>query len=175
MSSKGDITLPVLKYGYRTTRITWDELTTWVGSGDLDRLTRSQDQQAAYERFKRDLLTSWKSMLDYVLCSKFPNLFQKQCDDSGKFAAFPCIAKATQGQTYSVLAPNDFPYYVETNVTHHVYWKLGGRITDQEIEDTISRLAPNKEEVLHWINPERLQSIPELDHAHFLVNNKTSE
>ena len=170
--SSSDITLPVLKYGYRTSRITWEELKIWIGKGDLDRLTRSEEQQLVYERFKRDLLSKWKSMLDYILCSKFPDHFQKQCDGDGKFEAVPSIEEATQGETSFALVPNDFPYYIDDHVCHHVYWKLGGRIADQEIEDTIRKLAPNSQDVLYWVNPVRLQSIPELDHVHFLVNKK---
>jgi hypothetical protein len=83
-----------------------------------------------------------------------------------------------------ILIPNDFPYYVEDNVVHYILWKYNNStsnsnnnniptsITEKEIEaaQRILETNPtiNATEILHWINPPHLKSIPEIDHVHFL-------
>ena len=71
------IRLPNLKYGYRTVPLEWDEI-VYAVNYDLARLSRSVTQQRDYEIYKRDLLQreQWQSVLDHVLCTKFPHIFR---------------------------------------------------------------------------------------------------
>jgi hypothetical protein len=92
------------------------------------------------------------------------------------------------------LVKNDFPYHTADNVEHWILWKLdrkgaaGGKHRDREggarAEDgsrssiTASDLETAKNDlrarlgnvldVLHWVNPPHLKTVPELDHVHIL-------
>ena len=85
---------------------------------------------------------------------------------------------------------NLFPYHMEKGIEHYVLWKLGGPpgegISKDEIDASISDLLmripatprDNKgseskggdmhSDVLFWVNPPSLQSLPNIRHAHVL-------
>jgi hypothetical protein len=92
------------------------------------------------------------------------------------------------------LVKNDFPYHTADNVEHWILWKLdrkaaaGGKHRDREGDaraedgsrssiaasdletaknDLRARLG-NVLDVLHWVNPPHLKTVPELDHVHIL-------
>ena len=73
------IRLPNLKYGYRTVPLEWEEI-VYAVQHDIALLSRSVTQQQDYEIYKRDLVmgrdNQWQSVLDHVLCTKFPHIFQ---------------------------------------------------------------------------------------------------
>jgi hypothetical protein len=167
------IKLPVLKYGYRTEPLEWDELFDIIAvQKDLAKLSRSVEQQRDYEVYKRDLLKIWKSVMDHVLVSKFPGHFVRKIDPedvSGRGYA----VRLYSGEDASVtsLKPNDFPYYTAPNIEHWILWKLGGMLTDKEVEEarkelTEQRLDPDA--ILHWVNPPHLKSLPDIDHVHII-------
>jgi Protein of unknown function (DUF3605) len=84
------------------------------------------------------------------------------------------------------LVRNVFPYHMEKGIEHYVLWKLGGPpgagISKEEIEASVSGLRKrtpatfidNKgrnshvRDVLYWVNPPSLQSLPNIRHAHVL-------
>jgi hypothetical protein len=113
--------LPTLEYGYRTTRATWSELQHIVASGELARLSRSREQQLEYEIYKRDLLLTWRSMIDFVLCDKFQ---YSQCYDTEterRTAERPQDGMdANSLREKVVVVRNDFPYYMQVNVEHWI-------------------------------------------------------
>ena len=122
-------------------------------------------------------------MNDFILCSKFG--FEK-CKSEGnndrkeqfKFEAYPSLERAKELQRVEIrLLKNEYPYYIESNIEHWCLWKLGGGGIDiDEIEQAVEDLQTKTEygadrallDVLHWINPKHLQSIPDIDHAHLL-------
>jgi len=77
-----------------------------------------------------------------------------------------------------VLAENDFPYYLEDNIYHLILWKLHGPITtddiiwakEKETPKIMKEIVPNKNVIntLHWINPQHLKSLPDIDHVHIV-------
>ena len=207
-----DVTaLPILKYGYRTRKASWNELVQIINiEKDIDKLSRSQLDQYNYEVFRYYMKKQYVSTVDYILISKFnfssiPVRINKTDDDgegvgqeeeeenttdnhdddndnsSSNENNFKLRAGSTAADSSIILIPNDFPYYVEDNVVHYVLWKYNNStsnnniptsITEKEIEDAkrILEINPaiNATEILHWINPPHLKSIPEIDHVHFL-------
>jgi hypothetical protein len=176
------IILPVVKYGYRTTRYEWSELKQIIlVEQNLDRLNRSVDQQMEYEVFKRQLAKTWKSVLDYVLCTKFD---VPRCVDAetGLAYAYPIVVSSSQTSaatlpsSQKIVVRNDFPYYTAEHIHHYVLWKLQGICSDDDIEqaeeDVKQKLEFDGESVvadcLHWINPPHLKSLPDIDHVHIL-------
>mmetsp|Transcript_48542 Transcript_48542/g.52430 ORF Transcript_48542/g.52430 Transcript_48542/m.52430 type:complete len:127 (+) Transcript_48542:225-605(+) len=119
----------------------------------------------------------YASTMDYILVSKF-NFSAIQVpeknDDDDKIKTFKFRAHPPTDNSLSkiILIPNDFPYYVEENIVHYVLWKAKTPITEQEINDARNILETNTSinaiEILHWVNPLNLKSVPEIDHVHFL-------
>ena len=209
-----DVTaLPILKYGYRTRKASWNELVQIINiEKDIDKLSRSQLDQYNYEVFRYYMKKQYVSTVDYILISKFnfssipvrinktnddgegvgqeeeeENTTDNHDDDNSSSSSnennFKLRAGSTAADSSIILIPNDFPYYVEDNVVHYVLWKYNNStsnsnnniptsITEKEIEDAkrILEINPtiNATEILHWINPPHLKSIPEIDHVHFL-------
>ncbi|GAX22425.1 hypothetical protein FisN_14Hu039 [Fistulifera solaris] len=163
-----EIVLPTLKYGYCETPLQWQEIQQIVlVEHDFDRLTRSASQQRQYELSKRAILREWASMLDYVLCTKFnlPSELQEGLKrvvrNDGDNTTLPRTA----------LVRNDFPYCFEESVQHWILWKLGADCTVEDIQKAKKELQSQLlvQDMLHWVNPPRLQSLPGIDHVHILV------
>ena len=86
-------------------------------------------------------------------------------------------ASGEQQQIQRALAKNDFPYYMEDGIEHWCLWKLGGGdVNDVDIKWAKEELGQRNDdilEMLHWINPEHLKSLPDIDHAHIVCLKKT--
>jgi hypothetical protein len=169
-----DIPLPTLRYGYRTTKVTWDELISifdnlGVDQKNLARMSRSRQQQHDYEVFRYHMKQQYTSSLDFLLISKFGIAAEKH---KGKWKASQSLADMKAPLT--ILLPNDFPYFVEDHIHHFIFWKTNETVSDEEIETVKDKLRMENGavDILHWINPPELQSIPEIDHVHFLFRNE---
>ena len=173
------IRLPNLKYGYRTEPFAWEELFQVIQGEprDLAKLSRSVTQQRDYEIYKRDLLQKWVSVMDHVLCAKFPEIFSPVPQADGRFVADPPLTEASQKHAQNpkmALFPNDFPYYMVPGLEHWVLWKLGddGPCREEEIEQAKAELVRSRNmdplKILHWVNPPNLQSLPSIDHVHII-------
>lgn len=91
---------------------------------DLAKLSRSVEQQKEYEIYKRDLLRKWRTVTDHVLCSTFPDIFEKRGDAATKlWYSYPPLTDVTT--VAMTLVKNDFPYYMEDGIEHWILWKLG--------------------------------------------------
>lgn len=174
-AAEAPIELPVLEYGYRTQCMEWAELKDIIlVQQDLAKLTRSVEQQTEYERFKRSLKQSWRSVLDHILSTKF-GLERRVDAVSGLAYAYPPLSQV-QEQKF-ILVRNDFPYYTALNVDHYVLWKLHGECTMAEIQQAKHDIQSesNVVDCLHWINPPHLKSLPDIDHVHILCLRRTKD
>lgn len=177
------VTLPKLKY--RTKKATWRELRQIIEiDHDFSKLTRCQQQQHDYEVFRHHMKQQYASTVDYILISKFhftavpaeatyaitnaDQIIDYDNNRQRKWRAEPPLADVKAPKI--ILVPNDFPYYVEDSILHYVLFKLKERVTDAEIVDARKELSTKLKpvEILSWVNPTNLQSIPEIDHVHFL-------
>jgi hypothetical protein len=169
------VTLPVLEYGYRTTKLTWSELVHIINvERNIAKLSRSEQQQYDYEIFRYHLKQHYASSADYILISKFG--FQAVSDgpDHRRRRATPRLEDIEIPQ--KILVKNDFPYYVDDDVVHYVLWKTKERITKEEIREAREQLLGELKacDVLHWTNPPYLQSLPEIDHVHFICRTSSN-
>lgn len=167
------VSLPKLKYGYRTTPLTWSELHDIIEKEkDFEKLSRNEAQQREYEIFRSQWKYRYKSIIDYILCTKFN--FGKQLEDS-LWQACPQLNDTSEVR--KVLVPNDFPYYTASNIVHYILWKTKMDINHQEIVDAREELFDLLEaiDILHWVNPPNVQSLPEIDHVHFLCLLKSND
>ena len=166
------IPLPKLQYGYQRTPLTWDQLQDIIlVENNLAKLSRSSSQQREYEIFRFCLIQIYASALDYILISKFQ--FDKKRGEDGRWQAVPSLQESTE--TRQVLVLNDFPYFTEDGIVHHILWKLKGSILPAEIEEAKKNIQSqmNAVDSLHWINPPHLQSLPDIEHVHILSRLQT--
>jgi len=166
--------LPQREYGYRIEPFTWPELIQIIDKeNNLAKLSRSVPQQTEYEVYMRQLKSEWKTVCDYILHSKF-GFEKRRSDENGLWVAYPPVSATTEPQRVLVL--NDFPYYNAPGIYHYVLWKIGGDVTDQEIEEARRELCDSLQDVeglLHWKNPPHLKSLPDIDHIHILCLRKS--
>jgi len=151
----------------------WKDLTEIVKFGDPTMHSRSLQVQEAYIFHVKEVKQEWRSVNDFILCSKFN--FQSDTLEDGRKCAKPTLEESrAKGIVMTRLLLNEFPYYCEEGIEHYCLWKLGGPINDIEIENALDDLrnmedtSGKLEDVLYWVNPKHLQSIPDIDHAHFL-------
>jgi hypothetical protein len=165
------VSLPVLKYGYRNERMSWSELRDIIiVEKDLGKLSRNEADQREYEFFRYHLRNQYKSIVDYILISKFR--FDKVRSNNGLWKAHPQLEDFHE--TRKILIPNDFPYFTENRVVHYVLWKTKQEITKQDVVEARENLHSilDVEDSLHWVNPPHLKSLPEIDHVHFFCHLK---
>ena len=180
-----DIVLPHREYGYRSEPLTWDELVSIVDKEkNLAKLSRSVQQQTEYIIYMRNLKSQWKSIYDHILHNKFG--FEKRSvgsssnndsdDIQSLWEAHPPVSEIKEPRKTLVL--NDFPYYNAPGIYHYVLWKIGGDVTDQEIDEAREELRGSLgdvEDLLHWKNPPHLKSLPDIDHIHILCLRKSTD
>lgn len=157
---------------------TWEQLKEIVNFGDPTMHSRSMEVQEKYLLHSRQIKKEWRSINDFILHSKFE--FDKKVEDvgdgdgTGKFIASPSLDQAKrENRIEKRLLLNEYPYYVCPGIEHWCLWKLGGRVESDEIEWAERELitmgiGADKEDIMSWVNPPHLQSIPDIDHAHFL-------
>ena len=181
---QNDIVLPEREYGYRTEPLTWRELQSIiVEEKNLAKLSRSVKQQIEYEIYMRDLKTKWKSIYDHILVTKFGFEKLKSTDKSSGLSLWEASPPLSQiKDPRKVLVLNDFPYFTAAAIHHYVLWKIGGDVTDADIDEARQELREKLGDVvdlLHWKNPPHLKSLPDLDHVHLLclreANNPNSK
>lgn len=69
-----------------------------------------------------------------------------------------------------VLCPNDFPYALDTGISHYLVWcphPLDEHIVHKIIDAELS--TQNFSDFLHFVNPPHLQTVPNLWHAHIFA------
>lgn len=129
--------------------------------------------------FRRNVKATWRSVIDFLLCSKFE--WEQRIDEIAKvFYAHPPLSELWQesgnfkmGRT--ILVKNDFPYFNPDDAEQWVLWKLGGGgdscCTEHDIDMAVKQLEQQSGpalDCLHWSNPPHRRSTPEMDHVHIL-------
>ena len=168
-----------------TEKISFALLQQCIAKHELHKLGRSDDQEAAFQDSKRDCTLKWRSMKDFILSVVLG--FPYNIDESsGKRFVSSDTEERMMGphKCFKLLKLNDFPYYFEDDVVHFLLWKLGLEdVTDADILDAVTDLKakvvrgmapgipPGYEFVTfdYFNNPLYLKSVPEINHAHLLV------
>lgn len=127
--------------------------------------------------------TSIQSVEEYdydFIVKEFPTLPQIPLPPKGYMWESYCPnndAKDGRKEQQRILAKNDFPYYMEDGIVHWCLWKLGGNdVNDKDIQWAKDELGSRGDvlEMMHWINPVHLKSLPDIDHAHIICLMKKS-
>jgi len=66
---------------------------------------------------------------------------------------------------------NNFPYYVEENVTHWVLWRQSPEQPENWIEFCEEKIQERFKgyEYVWFVNPDQFKSVPEFFHAHIFI------
>ncbi len=150
----------------RDNPLEWEELYEMiVVKKDLAMLCRSPDIEEKYTQHRLECLQTYDSIYDYILHSKF-NLSREWNSQSSRWRV-PWDAN----ESHIALVPNDFPYFIAPGIEHWVLWKLGGKVTDGELNQSISMLYIDHQiqDTIYWENPPHLKSLPDIDHFHILT------
>lgn len=135
----------------------------FIKRGIYDKFYRDFFVQRSYDIYKMEVLKDWSSMTDKMM----HEIFGFECDmneNNKKFIKnIPNIATIR-------LTENEFPYHFSDPVKHHLLWKLGTKISNQDIDHTL-KIIKGEFDVLdhaYWENPIELKSVKDLDHAHII-------
>ena len=175
MSVKADATTP-LERPRLGRPFSWDELVEIIPDSSsvtkdyskLDILYRSDEVERRYVFHRKEVQANWVTIYDHILWSKFKDSFQRLRNEDGKWYVYPKLEDVTTVQT--VLVPNEFPYFVEEGIKHYVLWKIAEEIRNADMEAARLQLQKSlgASEILHWINPPHLRSLPGIHHVQFL-------
>jgi hypothetical protein len=133
----------------------------------LHELGRNPAQEELYQRRRAELAQLWETPSDCILHDKFHLNYDLSV--TGKRQISRPLPLWTTGLIKTV--PNDFPYNFKEDVLHLVLWKLGEEVTQTDVVMEIEKLR----EVYpfsgscSFINPPHLKSIPDIDHAHIIL------
>jgi hypothetical protein len=168
------VVLPTLKYGFRDDPAPWTELVRIIKDDDIAHLARSESQQREYEIFRYYLKRHYQSIVDFVLCTKFgvPKRWNAQTElwqRASHHDDEDDCNKNGENSEKMVLVPNDFPYSMQPGIIHYILWKRT-KIAPTDIEVATDELKKqlSAEDIVYWVNPPNLKSLPEIDHVHFL-------
>ena len=187
---------------FATTKKSWDELKEMIETEKFDNLRRSIKQQKFYQNYRNKVKRSWRSMYDFILHHKFnydvitvypeksvledvPFAEYEECE--GDISLLPSVQIPPPGSQWAsrpasdkkrikekVMALNDFPYYLNDEIEHWVLWKIGSNITQEDIDCKMKELHDGGKysDVLYWMNPVHLKSLPDIDHVHIVCQRK---
>jgi hypothetical protein len=166
-----------VKSPFRLVPYTWDQLQEIAKEEDFSKLSRSNMQQYSYKHSVRELRSRWKSIDDYILCSKF-NFEPLKEEDTGRLCAYPSLSEFQETQmSVTAVSPNDFPYFVANNVEHFVLWKLGGPCTEHDVARAMNNIqcqrANQMIDFIYWTDPEELKSSPDIQRVQILCLRRT--
>lgn len=167
----------------RITPMSWEEVMEILNAKKFGLLLRSEQQEVEYQAYRKRISREWRSIADFMLVRVFG--FSPAIDEkTGKHFVEKDDAISVDGEKIKVgtvrLLLNDFPYFFDKGISHWCLWKYGGYVTEDEIveakkavqkklrEDCLEKSGSNLVDVLHWTNPARFRSIPEIDHVHIL-------
>ena len=133
-----------------------------------------------HSKFNYDIVTVPQNTRENLGCKNIEpdGISSDECTSEMRRIETPplgCRLAATRPDNEASFVPerlivkNDFPYYLEDEIEHWVLWKLGD-LSESDVDWGIAQLR-NKDtykEILYWINPIHLKSLPDIDHAHIV-------
>ena len=135
--------------------INWTQLLKMHAAGNFEENCRSKYMIDQYQQHKRNVLSKYNSMGDYILAKYFDETLVSLDKNTGKLSY---NGKET-GNVYNI-QPNDFPYNFEKDIKHFLIWSTY-QLTDDEVEGIcLNEILPSKRtQYIYWTNEVNLQSV----------------
>ena len=185
--------LSVCVDGLCSRRLNWDELVVLVGAGRLEALGRLDWQLVQYGKSKAVMLREYHSVTDRLRDVRLaaPCRLEdgrKRCDWTQQSHAQQ-MEPSPPGHPMRVVADddglpmrvcwweNEFGYAIDSGIGHHLLWSDRYLSPDSRLFQRLlseHRLS-NEFEVLTFINPLHLRSIPDLQHIHVFSRPRRKE
>jgi Protein of unknown function (DUF3605) len=132
----------------------------------LGRLGRSPQGLKKYWDYRENVISkSYASVTDYLMHSVFNMPTVKTSNGKLKVERF------LDGLHEVFWRKNDFPYYFEQDVEHHVLWSCRPLSPAELLHEIDARRQGY--EYCWFVNPPLLMSVPTLWHAHVISKKKT--
>ncbi|KAJ1796427.1 hypothetical protein LPJ59_003757 [Coemansia sp. RSA 2399] len=147
--------------------VPWKRFKELVDAGNLEPLGRSYSLQDTYEEYNAAIRLKHGSVANYltrhVLADFIAETMVPGFDSQAPLAA----------STDFMFRANDFPYYFSDNVEHWVLWckkqlHPGFEAPAAAAQAIVDRFGSNVE-WRYFVNPVKMQSVPQLSHAHVFV------
>lgn len=173
----------------------WQEIQKIIENNELELFARSKSQIEKYHDFKKQLISQGTTVFKHLVANSL-----QWCDEteiSGLSDSEVTIRRSNGGLFENAddlkIIHNDFPYYLEDNITHLCVWSkqpiksdpssvLGDispetrAIVEKYVCDKfVTQLGIPREDLVWFRNWEALQSVKEISHIHVLIRNMTSE
>lgn len=172
--------------------LTWNQLTHYIESYQLDKLGRSKEQLQAYRNFKKEMAQKNISITTNLMINEMhwlpkdtdPHL---SSDEAVKLIKYNDPRPfANPGDVF--IALNKFPYYIKEKTIHLLVWVKFPMLPDpkSEIGDIddhtkaiiekyihktfVQNLGIRRDHLVWWKNYTRIQSIKAIPHIHVLIN-----
>ena len=87
------------------------------------------------------------------------------CEDKKNGETFISRVKEILDDQEYYFIENDFPYYVESDITQMVFWYKNGTV-----DSIIKKIKKNNKIITYWENLPQNKSIPEVSHIHIFIN-----
>ena len=87
------------------------------------------------------------------------------CKERSKGKEFISRVKEILDDQEYYFIENDFPYYVEDDITHMICWYKNGTV-----ESIVKKIKKNNKIVTYWENLPQNKSIREISHIHIFIN-----
>lgn len=160
--------------------MSFDTLCEIIDTNRLDLLGRSHEQHDRYIQFIEKTHAEWDTVADYILCNRLGLPLDNTPGDTDKKRALRPFGEHYVGKLY--LLENEFPYHFDPRLKHYCLWKVGGVVSVEEIENTIVEIHAkylqfsytSPLQIVYYVNPPYLRSILEIDHAHIIVYDPSS-
>lgn len=135
----------------------------------MEYFRRKHDVAEKYIELKKKVQTEWVSMTDYIAWDVFNEdiVFKQIGGHDIKKSVRRNWKQLTPYKTRITL--NKFPYHWNDDIEHYVFWSVN-TLSDEEITRQIEEIFPSKTfDWVYFINPPSKQSVPDIFHAHILV------
>lgn len=156
--------------GLLCTVATWADLREIVASGRLSKLGRRPSDLDEYNAFKAQVADDWASLEDYTICRVFG---VASVSDGRKLRASRPVASEPPRMVWRL---NDFPYETPEDVRHFVVWCTRFELlTEANVLQYAFENCGRGYDLVCWINPGHLKSLPTIPHAHVFVRPGTGQ
>jgi len=141
----------------------WNDLIKWFENGQKTLLCRSDECAQRYIQHQKFVENQYRSINDYIRIH-----YLKWNFDIDKLTSKRFAIPSPNSIKEPLLTPNDFPYYLVSDIKHWLIWadpipeepvKVIDKIIEKEFPcDRFQRLS--------FVNPPRLRSVSDVFHAH---------
>lgn len=173
---------PLLSSGVCLEPITFDKAKQLIENGtveSLGALGRSPLELKRYWNYRdTNIKPHYCSVTDYLYTTVFGlnSIIMNDEKDDGSCSKIAAIVPDNFNKTeVLVWRENDFGYYFEDGVFHHVLWSSRPLSADRLAEEVRRRRIDEGYEAVWFVNPPVLMSVPGLWHAHIISRKKKKE